>query len=65
MTDSPTVAGALPETVLALARQARETFGMGVKLKFAAWPGGQAGSPAFDDPGGMDARQLQSQRPPT
>ncbi len=45
----------IPAELLAIARQTRDVFGDGVKLKFAAWEGGSAGNPLWDDPGGTDA----------
>ncbi len=51
MTETASETGQLPAELLAIARQVRDTFGPGVRLKFASWHGGQAGSPAFDDPG--------------
>ena len=41
----------IPAELLAIAQATRATFGDGVRLKFAAWKGGSAGNPAYDDPG--------------
>lgn len=52
----------LPADILAFARDMRDAFGSGVRLKFAATDDGEIfGNPAYDDPGAPKSANRASQ----